>query len=700
MLEHFFQPRSIAVIGAAREEYKLGHGILKNILQYGFPGKVYPINPKADSILGLKAYPSVKVVEDSVELAVLVLPAELCLQAIDECGQKGIDSAVIISGGFKESGREGAERERELSRLARNHRIRVIGPNCLGVINTYQRLNATFAANPPPGGDIAFFSQSGAICTAILDWAQTQHMGFSKFVSMGNNMDISEVDLLEAFADDPECRVILGYIEGIKDGRAFMEVARRVTRKKPVIIIKSGSTGAGARAVSSHTGSLAGSDNAFRAAFKQSGVLRAETLEDLFSIAHALSTQEIPVGPRVAIFSNAGGPAILAADAVERSSLRMAPFSRETVDSLRACLPSIASLYNPVDITGGVKEDIYRVAMEKVLQDEGVQGVIAINAPQAVIKGEEVARVVGELSKKFRSKTVIATFMGGPTMETAVEVLAQHQVPNYPFPERAVAVLEAMHLQRQWMERSPERPLDFSGDRRTVEEVLRKARQEGHLNLAEAEARQVIAAYGFSLPSSLLVTDKDSAIRTAQEVGCPVVLKVASPDILHKSDVGGVRLGLSSPEEAGRAFEEMMERVRKRMPEAHIHGAFVQEMVRGGKEVILGAVKDPQFGPLLMFGLGGIYVEVLRDVSFRVAPVTDAEAWEMIKETRAYAVLKGARGERPVDLKAVVEALQRLSQLVMDFTEILELDINPLAVLPVGTVAIDARITLAPESRQ
>lgn len=696
MLEHFFQPRSIAVIGAAREEYKLGHGILKNILQYGFPGKVFPINPKADSILGLPAYPSVKAVEGSIELAVLVLPAELCPNAIEECGQKGIDSAVVISAGFKEVGREGVEREKELSRLARQYNVRVIGPNCMGVINTYHRLNATFAGNPPPKGDIAFFSQSGAICAAILDWAQTQHMGFSKFVSMGNNMDINEVDLLEAFGEDPESRVILGYIEGIKDGRAFMEVARRVTKKKPVVIIKSGSTEAGARAVGSHTGSLAGSEKAFRAAFKQSGILKVETLEDLFSIARALSAQEVPCGPRVAIFSNAGGPAILATDAVERSALRMASFSRETVEGLRACLPPIASFYNPVDITGGVGEEVYRMAMEKVLQDENVQAAIALNAPQAVLRAEEVARVVGELSRKFRKKTVIASFMGGPTMQRAVEVLAQHQVPNYPFPEKAVSVLETMYLQRQWMERPFEGLRVFLGDRRAVEEVFRRARQEGHLNLAEAEARRVIAAYGFSLPGSVLVTDRDSAVKAAREVGSPSVLKVASPDIFHKSDVGGVKLGLDSPEEVGRAFEEMMERVRKRMPEAHVLGAFVQEMVQGGKEVILGAVKDQQFGPLLMFGLGGIYVEVLRDVSFRVAPITPAEAWEMIKETRAYAVLKGARGEKPVDMEAVAEGLQRLSQLVVDFPEILELDINPLAVLPRGTVAIDARITLSP----
>ncbi|HHT9119488.1 MAG TPA: acetate--CoA ligase alpha subunit [Candidatus Hypogeohydataceae bacterium YC41] len=695
MLEHFFQPRSIAVIGAAREEYKLGHSILKNILDYNFPGKVYPINPRADSILGLHAYPSVKMVEDSVELAVLVLPAELCLQAIEECGQKGIDSAVIISGGFKEIGGEGVEREKELSRLAKKYNIRVVGPNCLGIINTHYRLNATFAANPPPKGHVAFFSQSGAICSAILDWAQTQHLGFSKFVSMGNNMDINEVDLLKAFEDDPECRVILGYIEGIKDGRAFMEEASRVTRKKPVVIIKSGSTGAGARAVSSHTGSLAGSDNAFRAAFKQSGILRVETLEDLFSVAQALSAQETPPGPQVAIFSNAGGPAILTADAVERSDLRMASFYRETVEALRNCLPRIASFYNPVDITGGVKEDVYRVAMEKVLQDENVHAVVAINAPQAVVKAEEVARVVGELSKKFRSKTVIASFMGGPTMKEAVELLAQYQVPNYPFPETAVAVLEAMFHHRQWRERPMEKPNNFRGDKRAVEEVFRKARLEGRLNLAEAEARQVIAAYGFSIPRSILVTDKALAVKAALEVGFPLVLKVASPDILHKSDVGGVKVGISSLEEAGRAFEEMMERVRKRMPVAHIHGAFVQEMIKGGREVILGAVKDPQFGPLLMFGLGGIYVEVLRDVSFRIAPITSTEARKMIEETKAYSVLKGTRGERPADLEAVVEGLQKLSQLVIDFPDILELDINPLAVLPEGAVAIDARITLS-----
>ncbi len=695
MLEHFFQPDSIAVIGAAREEHKLGYSILKNILEYGFAGKVYPINPKADTILGLNAYPSVNKVKDKVDLAVMILPAPLCPQALEECGQKGIDSVVIISGGFKESGREGAEREKELFRLAKKYNIRVIGPNCLGIVNTYSKLNATFAANPPPKGDIAFFSQSGALCSAILDWAQTQYIGFSKFVSMGNNMDINEVDLLGAFEDDPQCKVILGYVEGIKDGKAFMEVAKRVTRKKPVIIIKSGSTEAGARAISSHTGSLAGSESAFSAALKQSGVLKVEILEDLFSVAQAFNAQEIPGGPQVAIFSNAGGPAILASDAVERSGLRMASFSRETVEALRACLPPIASFYNPVDITGGVREDVYRMALEKVLQDENVQAVITINAPQAVVKGEEVARAVGELSRTFRNKTVLASFMGGPAMKEAVEVLAKYQVPNYLFPERAVYVLKAMNLQRQQAERSLQSPPSFSGDRDAAGEIFLKARQEGYLNLAEAEARQVISAYGFTLPKSHLVADKDSAIEAAMGVGLPVVLKVASPDILHKSDVGGVKLGLNSPEEVGKAFEGMLEKVRKRMPDAHIQGAFVQEMVRGGKEVILGAVKDPQFGPLLMFGLGGIYVEVLRDVSFRVAPITAIEAWEMIKETKAYSVLKGARGEPPMDIEAVVEGLQRLSQLVIDFPEIVEIDINPLTVLPKGAVAIDARITLA-----
>ncbi len=702
MLEHFFKPKSVAVIGAAREEHKVGHNILKNIIDYGFRGKIYPINPRADSVLGIKAYPSVKAVDDDIELAVIVVPAGLTFDAVDECAQKGIDSAVIITAGFKESGSEGAARERELLQRVRRNNIRAIGPNCFGVINTHHRLNTTFSANPPPSGDIAFFSQSGAVCAAILDWAQTEHIGFSKFVSMGNNMDINEVDLLKALENDPETRVIVGYIEGVKDGRAFMTVASRVTKKKPVIIIKSGGSEAGARAVSSHTGSLAGSENAFNAAFSQSGVLRANTLQDLFVFAEAFSLQEIPAGPSVALFTNAGGPGILASDAVERSSLKMASFSKETIDGLRACLPPMASIYNPVDVIADASPERYRTALEIVLKDSNVHSVITMLAPIALIDEKDIARVVGNLAGKYRKKTVVASFLGGPSMKPAVDVLAEYGVPNYRFPENAVRALDAMYRHRQWIERVQEDPKHFAGNRETVSTVFRDVRERGRFTLAEGDARAVVSAYGFRVPKSVLAATKDSAVKAAEEIGYPVVLKVASPDILHKSDVRGVRLGLEGPEDVGRAFEGIVEGVRRRIPGARIDGVFVQEMVRGGREVILGASYDAQFGHLIMFGLGGIYVEMLKDVSFRIAPVTPSDAWEMVKEIRSYPLLKGARGEGALDIDAVVEGIQRLSQLVMDFPEIRELDINPLVVLPHGSgaVAIDARATITPSRRR
>ncbi|HCN20185.1 MAG: acyl-CoA synthetase [Planctomycetes bacterium RIFCSPHIGHO2_02_FULL_50_42] len=698
MLEHFFQPKSIAVIGAAREEHKIGHDILKNIIGYGFSGKIYPINPKADSVLGLKAYPSVNAVAGGIDLAVIVVPADLTFQVIDECARKGIDSAVIITAGFKESGSEGAARERELLERVHRYNIRTIGPNCFGVINTHHRLNTTFSHGHPPAGNIAFFSQSGAVCTAILDWALTEHIGFSKFISTGNNMDINEVDLLKALEDDPETRVILGYIEGIKDGRAFMETAFRVTKKKPVILIKAGSSVAGARAVSSHTGSLAGSENAVNAAFRQSGVLRANSLQELFVFAEAFSLREIPQGPSVALFTNAGGPGILASDVVERSNLKMASFSKETIDGLRRCLPPIASIYNPVDTIADTGPERYRTALELVLKDDNVHSVITMLAPIALIDERDIARVVGELAGKYKRKTVVASFLGGLTMKPAVDVLAGYGIPNYRFPENAVRAVDMMYRQRQWTEKVREEPEVFKGDRGAVSAVFSRARERGHLTLAEGDAREVVAAYGFRLPKSVLAAARSSAVEAAEEIGYPVVLKVASPDILHKSDIRGVRLGLEGPDEVGRAFESVVEGVRRRVPGVHIDGVFVQEMVQGGREVILGVSHDAQFGHLIMFGLGGIYVEMLKDVSFRVAPLTKSDAWEMVKEIRSYPLLKGARGEGALDVDAVVEGIQRISQLVVDFPEILELDINPLVVLPHGSgvVAIDARATIAP----
>ncbi|MEE9514713.1 MAG: acetate--CoA ligase family protein [Candidatus Brocadiales bacterium] len=698
MLEHFFQPKSIAVIGAAREEHKIGHSILKNIIDFNFPGRIFPINPNTDSILGHKAYPSVRAVKEEIELAVIVVPAGVILQVVDECAEKGIDSAVIITAGFKESGSEGAARERELLERVRRHNIRVIGPNCFGVINPHHGLNTTFSAGNPPSGNIAFFSQSGAVCAAILDWALTEHIGFSKFVSMGNNMDIDEVDLLNALEDDPDTRVILGYIEGIKDGRAFMEAASRVTKKKPIILIKSGSSEAGARAVSSHTGSLAGSENAFNAAFRQSGVLKADTLEELFILAEAFSLRDTPRGPSIALFTNAGGPGILASDTVERSGLKMASFSKNTIEALGASLPPMAGIYNPVDTIADTDSKRYLTALEIVLKDDNVDSVITILAPIAVLDERDIARVVGELGDKYKGKTVVASFLGGPTMKPAVDVLAGYGIPNYSFPENAVRAVDMMYKQRQWVEKVPEKPAVFEIDGGAVGAVFKMAREKGRFTLAEGDARDVITACGFRVPGSILADTKDSAVSAAGEIGYPVVLKVASPDILHKSDVRGIRLGLEGPDDVGRAFESIVAGVRRRIPGVHIDGVFVQEMVKGGREVILGVSYDEQFGHLIMFGLGGIYVEMLKDVSFRIAPVTRADASEMVKEIRSYPLLRGVRGEGALDIDAAVEGIQRISQLVTDFPEILELDINPLVVLPHGSgvVALDARAAITP----
>ncbi|MHC4359166.1 MAG: acetate--CoA ligase family protein [Planctomycetota bacterium] len=671
MLEHFFQPKSVAVIGAAREKHKIGYNILKNMIDFGFAGEIFPINPKADSILGYKAYPSINAVDGDVDLAVIVVPAALVFQVVDECAQKGIDSAVIITAGFKESGSGGAELEKKLLEQVRRYNIKTIGPNCFGIINTRHKLNTTFSAGNPPGGNIAFFSQSGAVCAAILDWALTEHIGFSKFVSMGNSMDVNEVELLEALEDDPDTRVILGYIEGISDGQAFMEVASRVTKKKPVILIKAGCSEAGARAVSSHTGSLAGSDNAINAAFLQSGVLRAHTLQELFIYAEAFSLRDTPFGPSVALFTNAGGPGILASDTVEHSGLKMASFSKETIDGLRNSLPSMAGIYNPVDTIADTGPKRYGTALELVLKDDNVDSVITMLAPIALIDEKDIARVVGELASRYK---------------------------NYRFPENAVRAVEMMYRQRLWMEKAPEEPRAFKGDRRAVETILKRARKKGYFTLAERNARGIIAAYGFRVPMSKFAATRDSVVEAAEEIGYPVVMKVASPEILHKSDVGGIRLGLADADAAGNAFESIMRGVRRKMPGINVDGVVVQEMVKGGREVILGVSHDAQFGHLIMFGIGGIYVEMLKDVSFRVAPITRSDAWEMVREIKSYPLLKGVRGEGALDIDAAVEALQRVSQLVMDFPEIIELDINPLVMLPHGSgvVALDARAAMTP----
>jgi acetyltransferase len=694
MLKKIFHPKSIAVIGASTKKGKVGHTVLRNIIKNGFPGPVYPINPTAKTILGKKCYPSVSDVPNAIDLAVFAIPSTLVIDVIDQCGSKKIPAAVIITAGFKESGRKGSELEARLSEKVACYGMRVLGPNCLGVIDTSSRLNASFAAGMPAPGNIGFFSQSGALCTAILDWALDQDIGFSKFVSLGNKLDLDETDILREMGDDDRTEVILGYIESVKDGRKLLEVARSVTAKKPVIMIKSGGTAAGARAASSHTGALAGSESAFSAAFAQSGIIRVGEIEDLFDYARAFSSRRYPAGNRVAIVTNAGGPAIIASDAVEHSSLRMAGFSSGTITALQSALPPAAAVYNPVDLIGDAQYDRYGAALDAVLNDANVDGVFVIFTPQAMSGPEQVARAVAK--RLTDHKPLLSVFMGGPTVRKSIEILSKASIPNYHYPERAIAAMEAMAQYQQWRGRPEPQYRTYEVDRERVRGLITESVERGQLEIGEYQAREIISAYGFTVPGSAIANNVSDAEFIAEKIGYPVVMKIASPDVLHKSDVGGVRVGVNNREEVRDAFHDMKERVKRMLPEADLWGISVQEMIRDGKEVILGMVRDPQFGPVIMFGLGGIYVEVLKDVSFRIAPLSVEDAHEMIHGIRSLPLLQGARGEKPIHMDSVVEALLRLSQLAADFPEIFEIDVNPLKVFPEGRgpVALDARLTI------
>ena len=696
MLEKLFDPKSIAVIGASRREGKVGHSVLKNLLQHGYPGKIYPINPKAEEILKIKTYPTVLAVKAKIDLAVVAIPSPFVPSILKDCVKAQVNSVVIISAGFKESGKQGSQLERELVGTIKNSGIRVLGPNCIGVIDTASSLNASFAAGMPSRGNIAFFSQSGALCTAILDWALEEDVGFSKFISLGNKADIDEVDLLLTLADDQETKVILGYLEGVSNGTRFMEVAREVSRKKPVIIIKSGRTQAGARAASSHTGTLTGLDTAYEAAFRQCGIIRAETVQTLFDYAIVFAHQPLPRGPNLAILTNAGGPGIIAADAVENSILQMASFRENTISKLRKELPSNASIYNPVDVIGDAGADLYEKAMKTIVNDPGVDSLTVILAPQAMTKIKETAEVISKISSAVSDKPIVSSFMGRLEVKQGIRILRSGKIPNYSYPERTISALEAMVKYRKWKETPSGKILSFEVNKKKAEKIFTKAKEKSEANLTTEETREVLSAYGFSLPQRIVTETSREAISAANSLGYPVVMKIVSPDILHKSDVGGVKVGITEKSQVARSFEDLISNAKRFMPEALILGVTVEEMIAPGKEVVLGSSRDPSFGPLLMFGLGGIYVEVLKDVSFRIAPLTFNEAELMIKEIRSYPILKGVRGEKPSDLIAVRESLLRLSQLVIDFSEILEIDINPLMVLPAGkgAVVIDSRLTI------
>jgi acetyl coenzyme A synthetase (ADP forming)-like protein len=691
------RPKSIAVIGASRTPNTIGWQILDNLLRFGFNGPLYPVNPKAEVIHSIRAYPTVRAIPDPVDLAIVVVPKHLVQGVAEECGQKRVKGLVVITAGFAEVGGEGIVREAKLLETVKRYGMRMVGPNCMGVLNSSPdfSMNATFAPTMPPYGPVGFISQSGAMGLSILDYAEELGIGIHQFVSVGNKADVSGNDLLLYWADDPEIRVILMYLESFGDPRRFYQIARELTRKKPIFVVKAGRTAAGARAASSHTAALAGTDLAADALMEQCGVVRAQTVEELFDYAMAFPRLPLPKGNRVAIVSNAGGPAIILADACESLGLSVHELSAETQAAIRSRVPDEAAVRNPVDLIASATAETYRDVLALVLQDPNVDAVIvSVVPPPLGSKAKDVAEAIVRVAASRRDIPVMAVLMGRQGIPAGMRELLTAGMPGYIFPESAARALAAMNRYREWLERPAGTEHRFPADAGRVAGILKGAAAEGREKLTEAEAMEVLGAYGIPTVPWRRAVSADEAAAAARAIGFPVVLKVISASIVHKSDVGGVVLGLSSEKEVREGYARMLQRVKERagvVPES----VFVQAMIPGGRETIVGSTRDPKAGPLLMFGLGGLAVEVLKDVVFRVHPVTDVDARGMVRGIRGFGFLEGVRGEPAVDLVALQEIIQRVSQLVGEHEAILEMDINPLVAFPDRVLALDARFRIA-----
>ena len=693
MLRALMYPESVAVIGASRTPGKVGYAIVANLKDGGFAGEIVPINPAADTVLDLPCYPDLRTYGKRIEMAVIAVPTQHVQAAAESAIEAGAKAIIAITAGFKEVGADGALLEHELERLCSSRGVKLLGPNCLGLINTDHAMNASFAKHTPRAGNISVISQSGALCTAILDWAEGRHLGLAKLVSIGNKAQLAETDFLSALAQDEQTSVIVGYLESIVSGDDFIRSAQQATTKKPVIVFKAGTTSAGVKAASSHTGSLAGTDTAYGAAFARSGVIRADTFESMFDYAMAFSMQPLPKGDRVAIITNAGGPGIMAADAVEESGMRVEPLGAGA-EALREQLPAAASVGNPIDVLGDADPERYVTAVDAAQDDPDVDAIVVILTPQAMTNPAEIARAIAGCNRG--EKPILASFMGGADVMPGRAELVAARLPDYPSPERAVAALRAMVDYTKWLERPPRVITRFKVNRRRVQRIIQRHLRTGQYQVGEAQAKDILRAYDFDVPPGHVAMNVDEAIEVAERIGYPVAMKIASPDIIHKSDIGGVRLDLGSASDVRDAYDLMMMRVRQREPNARMEGVYIEAMVGRGRETIVGMTRDPQFGPMLMFGLGGIFVEVMKDVTFHIAPITQDEALQMLRSTKSYELLKGVRGQASVDIGAIATALQRISQLVTDFPQIKEMDINPFIVgrVGVGSIAADARITL------
>jgi acetyl coenzyme A synthetase (ADP forming)-like protein len=696
-LEPFFRPRSVAVVGASRRHGSIGYQIVDNLVTYKYEGVIYPVNPSAVAVHSIPAVPSLLDIPGPVDLAVIVVPKEHVPSVVEQAGEKGVQALVVITAGFAETGPGGAVREKALLDAVRRHGMRLVGPNCMGLLNTDPdvSMNATFAPTMPPPGIVSMLSQSGAMGVTILDYAAELGIGIHEFVSAGNKADVSNNDLLEHWETDKGTRVILMYIENVGNPRNFTRIARRVSREKPIIVVKSGRTAAGARAASSHTGAMASTDTATGALFAQCGVLRADTVAELFDWAMAFEALPIPEGNRVAIVTNAGGPGIIIADACEAAGLDVVTLSDETRARLEQVFPEEASVHNPVDMIASATSESYRIALDTIMSDPRVDAAIAAFVPPLGIRQVDVAEAIVGASQTHRDKPILAVLMGREGLPEGRAELREAGIPAYTFPESAARSLSALYRYRQWLERPVEEPVRFRVDVDRAVTILSQARDAGREWLDEVDALQLVAAYGVPTAATEIARSRDEALEAARRIGFPVVLKIQSRDVVHKTDVGGVKVDVRSEDELVAAYEEIVGNVTAAHGEAAVDAILVQEFVQGGRETIVGMSTDPSFGPVCMFGLGGIYVEALQDVAFAVTPVSGIDAEEMIRSIRGIRLLEGIRGEAGADLDALAETIQRLSQLVEDHEGIVELDINPLLALETGCLALDARVRLA-----
>ena len=700
-LDVFFSPKTVAVIGATENPGTVGRTVLWNLVTSPFGGTVYPVNPKRPSVLGVKAYPSISDVPESVDLAVIITPPASIPGLIKECGENGVQGAIVISAGFKEIGPEGAELERQLLVEAQKANIRIIGPNCLGVMSPLSGMNATFATTVARPGSVGFISQSGALCTAVLDWSLKAMVGFSAFISVGSMVDVGWGDLIYYLGNDPKTKSIVIYMESIGHARSFLSAAREVALTKPIIIIKPGRSAAAAKAAASHTGSLTGSDEVLEAAFRRSGVLRVNTIADLFYMAEVLSKQPTPKGPRLTIVTNAGGPGVLATDALIMGGGELSELTPETMAEYNAVLPATWSHNNPVDIIGDASPERYAKALEIAAKDPNSDGMLVILTPQAMTDPTRIAEQLKPLAKQ-EGKPLLASWMGGVDVAAGEEILNRANIPTFPYPDTAARVFNYMWQYADNLKalyETPAMPEDsatWAPDRKLVESIVARSRAEGRTILTEFESKQVLAAYGIPVARTIIAANQADAVKAADEIGYPIVLKLYSETITHKTDVGGVQLNLGTADAVASAFDAIQTSVTAKVGAQHFQGVTVQPMIklRDAYELIVGSSLDPQFGPVLLFGTGGQLVEVFKDRALGLPPLNSTLARRMMEQTKIYKALKGVRGRRPVDLVALEVLMVRFSALVAEQRWIKEIDINPLLASPDGLIALDARVVV------